>query len=43
MAQWLWQLPSDTLGSSLAVAVFFSSFSPNRLNSNETSIILYFT
>ena len=40
MAQWLWWLQSDTLGSSPTVAIFFSSpFSPSRLSSNETSII----
>ena len=43
VAQWLWRLQSDTLGSSPAVAVFFSSpFSSSRLSSNEISIKLMF-
>ena len=41
MAQWLWRLQSDTLGSSPAVAVFFSSPDPfslhEQVSSNETS------
>ena len=40
MAQWLWRVQSDTLGSSPAVAGFlFSLFFPSRLGSNETSVI----
>ena len=40
MAQWLWQLQSDTLA--VAVFFFFSPISPSRFSSicNETSIIV---
>ena len=39
VAQWLWRLQLDTLGSSPAVAgFFFYSFSPSRLSPDETSI-----
>ena len=41
MTQGLWQVQSDTLGSSPVVASFlFSPFSPSRLGSNEASMIL---
>ena len=41
MAQWLWPLQSDTLGSSPAVAVFsLFSFLPEQVEFQKTSIDL---